>query len=266
MKNIPEIESRLAGARTDLTAALERGDADTTPFRRAVVAIERELAYAQAEQADAERAQQNAEQNRLSALSADAVRTANEAVADSVGGDVVAGVDMPAAIDDPAIASAASRLSAARDRLAREEVVFKSHNDKYLTLCSRLNDKECTRNAILARRVTGNEKPGDAAEVSLLAEDISSLKELVSNARLNAEQYKPNTAHRMVAEAEAALIKAQSRAVFVAKQARLQELERAFLKAHTEMVEAGFAIGERNKHTMFTASQALRTITYGTAY
>lgn len=266
MNNITEIEQRLTGARINLTAALERGDADTTQFRRAVVSIERELAAAQDEQANADRAQQRAEQKRVASLAADAVRSANNAVADAAGADVVAGIDMPAVIDDPAIASAAARLSAARDRLAREEAVFKSHNDKHLALSSRLNDKERARDAILARRVTGDEKPGDAAEVSLLAEDISGLKELVSNARLNAEQYKPNTARRMVTEAEAALTKAQSRAVFVAKQARLQELERAFLQAHAEMVEAGFAVGERNKHSMFTASQELRTITYGTPY
>lgn len=266
MKNIPEIESRLTGARVNLTAALERGDADTTPFRNAVVAIERELADAQAEHADAERAQQRAEQQRLNALAADAVTDAHNAVANAVGDDVVAGVDMPAVIDDPAITSAAARLSAARDRLVREEAVFKSHNDKHISLSSRLNDKERTRDAILARRVAGDEKPGDAAEVALLAEDISSLKELVSSARLNAEQYRPNTARSLVTEAETALKNVQSRAVFVAKQARLQELERAFLQAHAEMVEAGSAIGESNKHSMFRASQALRNITYGTSY
>lgn len=266
MKNIPEIESRLTGARVNLTAALERGDADTTPFRNAVVAIERELAYAQTEHADAERAQQRAEKQRLNVLAADAVTDAHNAVANAVGDDVVAGVDMPAVIDDPAIASAAARLSAALDRLQREEATYNSHNEKFIALNSRLNEKERIRDAILARRVSGDEKPGDAAEVALLAEDISSLKEMVSNARLNAEQYRPNTARRMATEAETVLKNAQSRAVFVAKQARLKELERAFLQAHVEMVEAGSAIGERNKHSMYRASQELRNITYGTAY
>lgn len=68
----------------------------------------------------------------------------------------------------------------------------------------------------------------------------------------------------MVADAETELKKAQYRGVFLAKQARLQELERVFLAAHAEMVEAGIAVGERNKHAMFRASQELRTIAYGT--
>lgn len=264
--NIQEIESRLIGARTDLTAALERGDADTSPYRNAVVAIERELAAAQAEQANAERAQQRAEQERLSSLSSEATRNAQNAIADAAGADVVAGVDMPAVIDNPAVANAAARLAAARDRLAREEATYQLYSGKYITMKSRLTDKERTRDSILARRVSGDEKTGDAAEVALLAEDISSLKELVADAHRNAEQYRPNTARRMVADAEAELAKAQSRSVYLAKQARLQELERAFLAAHTEMVEAGFAVGERNKHTMFRASQELRAITYGTPY
>ncbi|CAN1579106.1 hypothetical protein MZ16F84_40740 [Escherichia coli] len=263
MNNIPEIESRLAGARADLSAALERGD-DTVPFRTKVLELENELSAAKKAENAAERSQQRAEQERLGALSADAVRNAQNAVADAAGADVVSGVAMPAVIDDPAVANAAARLAAARDRLAREEATYQSHNGKYITLKNRLTDKERTRDAILARRVTGDEKPGDAAEVALLAEDISSLKELVADAHRNAEQYRPATSRRMVADAETELKKAQYRGVFLAKQARLQELERVFLAAHAEMVEAGIAVGERNKHAMFRASQELRTIAYGT--
>lgn len=266
MKNIPEIESRLTGARLNLTAALERGDADTTPFRNAVVEIERELAAAQAEQANAERAQQRAEQERLSALSADAVRNAQSAVADAAGADVVAGVDMPAVIDDPAVANAAARLAAARDRLAREEATYRSHSEKYATLQKRLQDKERSRDEILARRRSGDEKPGDAAEVALLAEDISSLKEMVADAHRNAEQYRPNTARRMVSEAEAGLAQAQTRAVLRAKQERVKALEAAFIEAHREMVDAGVAAGERNPVGLFQASQGLRVIAYGRGF
>lgn len=266
MKSISEIESRLAGARVNLTAALERGDADTTPFRNAVIEIDRELAAAQAEQASAERARQCAEQGRLSELSANAVSKAHNAVVDAAGADMVAGVDMPTVINDPAVSNAAARLAAVRDRLNREEATYQSHNAKYLNLKGRLTHKEHIRDEILARRVTGDEKPGDAAEVALLAEDISSLKELVADAHRNAERFRPNTSRRTVADAEAELAKAQSRSVYFAKQARLQELERAFLAAHAEMVAAGFAVGERNKHTMFRASPELRAITYGTPY
>ena len=263
MKNIPEIESRLAGARADLSAALERGD-DTVPFRTKVLELENELSAAKKAESYAERARQQAETEQADQRAAETINECHQAVVSSIGDTAIAGVQMPEIDVDPAIASAASRLSYARDRLAREEATYQSHNGKYITLKNRLNDKERSRDAILARRVTGEEKPGDAAEVALLAEDISSLKELVAEAHRNAEQYRPSTARRMVADAETELKKAQSRSVFLAKQARLQELERAFLAAHAEMVEAGIAVGERNKHAMFRASQELRTIAYGT--
>lgn len=263
---IAEIEARLIGARTDLTAALERGDADTSPFRNAVMAIERELAEAQAEQSNAERAQQRTEQQRLDTLAAEAADQAQNGVADAVGADVVAGVEMPALIEDPAVANAAARLSAARDRLSREDATYRSYSEKHATLQKRLQDKEHSRDDILARRVAGNSQPNDAGEIVLLAADISNLKELVADAHRSAEQYCPNVARRLVTEAEAALAKVKSRAVFTAKQARLQELEHAFLQAHAEMVAAGAEIGERNPRTMFIASQALRTITYGISF
>lgn len=262
MKNIPEIESRLTGARTNLTAALERG-ADTTPFRSAVADIERELDAAHAEQASAERTRQSAEQERLSALSADAIRDAHNDVAGAVGADVVAGVAMSAAIEDPAVTSAASRLAAARDRLANEEAVYQQHNGKTITLRNRIADKERVRDAILARRRDGDEQAGDAAEVALLAEDISSLKELAADAHRNAEQYRPGTARRMVQEAESALLKAKAQAVFNTKQARLLELEQAFLAAHADLVQAGSALGV-NRFQAFKASNDLRMIAYGT--
>lgn len=243
MKNISEIESRLTDARINLTAALERGDGDTSPFRSAVVAIERELAAAQDEQANAERAQQRAEQQRLDAMAADAVTDVQNAVAAGAGASVVAGVEMPTPESDPAIATAASHLSYARERLAREDAVFGSHNGKYIALCGRLNDKERTRDAILARRVTGDEKPGDAAEVSLLAADIASLKELVSNARLNAEQYRPNTARRLVQEAESNLKRAQDMALLNVRKARVRALEVALIEEHSAAVDAIVSFG-----------------------
>lgn len=263
---IAEIESRLIGARTDLTAALERGDADTSPYRNAVMAIERELAAAHAAQADTERVQQQAEQQRLDSVVAEAVTHAQNGVADAVGTDVVAGIEMPVLIADPAVANAAARLAAAHDRLTREEATYRSHSEKYTNLQKRLQDKERSRDEILSRRVSGDSQPGDGAEVALLAEDISSLKELVATAHRNAEQYRPSAARRLATEAETALARVKSHAVFTAKQARLQELERAFLQAHAEMVAAGAEIGERNPRTMFTASQALRTITYGVSF
>lgn len=261
MTNIQAIKSNIAETKTAIETQLFLGE-DTTSLRDTLAELEKQLAEAEQAEAAAERTSQLAEAEQADQRVAEAL----DAVVAAAGDDVVAGVQMPEIGVDPAIANATARLAAARDRLAREDATYQAHKVKYITLSSRLGDKERTRDAILARRVTGDEKPGDAAEVALLAEDISSLKELVADAHRNAEQYRPAAARRMVEEAERALRTAQSRAVFIAKQARLQELERAFLAAHAELVEAGLAVGERNKHTLFRASQELRTIAYGTPY
>lgn len=265
MTNIQAIKSNIAETKTAIETQLFLGE-DTTSLRDTLAELEKQLAEAEQAEAAAERTSQLAEAEQADQRVAEALDAVHSGVVAAAGDDVVAGVQMPEIGVDPAIANATARLAAARDRLAREDATYQAHKVKYITLSSRLGDKERTRDAILARRVTGDEKPGDAAEVALLAEDISSLKELVADAHRNAEQYRPAAARRMVEEAEGALRTAQSRAVFIAKQARLQELERAFLAAHAELVEAGLAVGERNKHTLFRASQELRTIAYGTPY
>ena len=246
MTNIQAIKSKIAETKAAIETKLFLGE-ETQSLRDSLAELEKQLAAA--EQAD----------QRV----AEALDAAHSDVVAAAGDDVVAGVQMPEIDVDPAIANATSRLTAARDRLAREETLYQSHNSKHITLKNRLTDKERARDAILARRVTGDEKPGDAAEVALLAEDISSLRELVADAHRNAEQYRPTTARRMVADAEKALSEAHARAVFNAKQARVLELERAFLNAHAELVQASAAVGV-NRFQAFKASNELRTVVYGT--
>lgn len=262
MNNSQGFKEKLNTAREELNSALANG-LDTTPFREEVSRLEQQVAAAEQAEAAAERSRQQAEAEQADQRVAEALDAAHSDVVAAAGDDVVAGVQMPEIDVDPAIANATSRLTAARDRLAREETLYQSHNSKHITLKNRLTDKERARDAILARRVTGDEKPGDAAEVALLAEDISSLKELVADAHRNAEQYRPTTARRMVADAEKALSEAHARAVFNAKQARVLELERAFLNAHAELVQASAAVGV-NRFQAFKASNELRTVVYGT--
>ncbi|EMN4676136.1 hypothetical protein RFJ04_001324 [Klebsiella variicola] len=262
MTNIQPIKSKIAETKAAIEAKLFLGE-ETQSLRDNLADLEKQLTEAEKAEAAAERARQQAESEQADQRVAEALDVAHSEVIAAAGDDVVAGVQMPVIDVDPAIANATSRLSAARDRLAREEATYQSHNNKYITLKNRLTDKERARDAILSRRVTGDEKPDDAAEVALLAEDISSLKELVADAHRNAEQYRPTTARRMVTEAEQALSKAHATAVFNAKQARVQELERAFLSAHAELVQASTAVGV-NRFQAFKASNELRTVVYGT--
>ncbi|HIC0149570.1 TPA: hypothetical protein ACWZMF_005117 [Klebsiella pneumoniae] len=262
MTNIQAIKSKIAETKAAIETKLFLGE-ETQSLRDSLAELEKQLAADEQAEAVAERSRQQAEAEQADQRVAEALDAAHSDVVAAAGDDVVAGVQMPEIDVDPAIANATSRLTAARDRLAREETLYQSHNSKHITLKNRLTDKERARDAILSRRVTGDEKPGDAAEVALLAEDISSLKELVADAHRNAEQYRPTTARRMVADAEKALSEAHARAVFNAKQARVLELERAFLNAHAELVQASAAVGV-NRFQAFKASNELRTVVYGT--
>lgn len=242
MKNIHDIEAQLVGARTDLAAALERGD-DTRSYRNAVVALDQELAEAQAEKAKAERATQRAEQERLSALATDAVRDAHNSVADAAGDDVVAGIDMPEVTDDPAVADAAERLSAARDRLAREDARYTAAYGEWAKINKRLVDKQRQRDEIVARRASGDERPEDGAELTALNLDMSSLQSMAADRHIAAEQLKPTSARRLVTDAEAALKKAQDAALFNLRKARIRALELALIDEHAAAVSDARASG-----------------------
>lgn len=262
MNKVQVLRSKITDTQTAIEAILFSGG-DTNSLRDTLANLERELANAEQAEADAARAAKQAEAERANQLAAEAVDAAHAGLVAAAGSTEVAGVAMPEPEQDPAIAAAAARLAAARDRLARDQAVHQEHHAKASALRERLNDKVKARDTLLARRNAGEERPGDGGEILLLAADIDSLRTLVATAEAAAEAHLPTVAQRMVNEAEAGLAAAQSRAVFRAKQARLQALEGAFLVAHAEMVQAGFAAGERNKFTMFRASQELRMITHG---
>ncbi|HAW6312368.1 TPA: hypothetical protein JLQ69_003518 [Escherichia coli] len=263
MKNIHDIEAQLIGARTDLAAALERGD-DTRSYRNAVVELEQELAAAQREQTNAERARQRTEHERLGALSAGAVHAAQEAVADAAGATEVAGVQMPAPEDDPEVANAAARLAAARDRLVREDARYTAAYGEWATINKRLVEKQRQRDEIVARRASGDERPEDGAELTALNLDIGSLQSMAADRHIAAEQLKPTSARRLVADAEAALKKAQDEALFNLRKARIRALELALIDEHAIAVSDARARG-LNEFTSLPMLRETQRIIHRTA-
>ncbi|MGL6564825.1 hypothetical protein [Aeromonas dhakensis] len=262
MNEIQAIQAKIADAKASIDAALFTGG-DTAQLRANLTDLEAELAQAEQAAADAAMAHQQAEAERADQLAAEAAVAAHQTLVDASGSTVVAGVQMPTPDVDPAIEAAAARLAAARDRLEREQAIHIEHNAKVSALRGRLTEKARARDEILARRRGGNEQASDAAEISLLVEDIASLNELVEAAQRTADSYKPTLAQRLVSEAETAISTAQRSAMFRAKQARVQALEAAFIEAHAELVAAANSVGV-NKFAAFKASQALRLIAYGT--
>lgn len=237
MNSSHEIESKLAGARSDLTAALERGD-DTTEFRKAVVVLEQELTAAQRSERAAEIAQQRAEEARLSDLADAATDEAHSALASASGASVVAGVEMPSPETDPAIANAAARLVAACDRLEREDARYLAAYNEWSKINGRLVEKQRRRDEIVQRRTSGDERPEDGAELTALNLDIGSLQSISSDKHIAAEQLRPNAAKRLVADAEAALKRAQDMALINVRKARVRALELALIEEHTATVNA----------------------------
>lgn len=263
MNKIQAINSKITDVKVGMEAILSIGG-DTQSLRITLGNLEAQLAHAEREAADEERARQQELAERADQRAAESAHMAHQSLVDAAGAAVVAGVRMPEPEIDPTIADAAARLSAARERLAREQAVYAGQLAEVTSLQSRVDAKEGARREILSRRVAGDERPHDPTELHLLAEDISTLKELISRARATAEQHRPGTSERLVADAEQALAAAQARAVFSVKMARTRELEAAFLAAHAELVAAGAAIGQRNQFALYRASDALRRITYGT--
>ncbi|MGY3806831.1 hypothetical protein ACWNG8_06840 [Aeromonas veronii] len=262
MNEIQAIQAKIADAKASIEAALFTGG-DTAQLRATLTDLQTELTQAEQAAADAAMAHQQAEAERADQLAAEAAVAAHQALVDASGSNLVAGVQMPTPDVDPAIEAAAARLAAARDRLEREQAIYIEHNDKVSALRGRLIEKARARDEILARRRGGNEQASDAAEISLLVEDIASLNELVEAAQRAADSYKPTLAQRLVSEAETAISTAQRSAMFRAKQARVQALEAAFIEAHAELVAAANSVGV-NKFAAFKASQPLRLIAYGT--
>lgn len=262
MNEIQAIQAKIAEAKGSIEAALFTGG-DTAQLRATLADLEDELAHAELAAAEAAMAHQQVEAERADQLAAEAAVAAHQTLVDASGSNTVAGVPMPTPDVDPAIEAAATRLAAARDRLERELAIYQEHNAKVSALRGRLTEKVRARDEILARRRAGNEQAGDAAEVSLLVEDIASLSELLESAQRTAESCKPTVAQRLVSEAETAISTAQRSAVFHAKQARVQVLEAAFIEAHAELVAAANSVGV-NKFVAFKASQDLRLIAYGT--
>ncbi len=263
MNKTQAIQAKIAEAKASIEAALFTGG-DTAQLRVTLADLETELALAEQAAADAAMEHQQAEAERADQLAAEVAEAAQQALVNAVGPDVVADVQMPASDADPVIERAAARLSAARDRLDRENVAFQRLTASAAEVRERLAAKVSARDAILTRRSSGDERPGDSGEVLLLTADIESLRQMAQNADSAANAARPTAAIQLVNQAEAELTSAKDGAVFRAKLARLQALEVAFLTAHSELVAAGAAIGQRNRHALFRASQELRYIAYGT--
>ena len=224
-------QQRLARAQAALNTALAAGG-DTTQARSQVAAAQADVdRLVQAEQASAEqRAAETAA--GIHQQAGDAVQSATAALQREI--------DAFVAVPAPTVELSTAGLIAlghARNRLAEALEVEAAARQAVHELQGRAADITAKRNAVMARRVAGDAKATDAAEVALFDADLAGLQDLIERARQQAEGPAQAVAQARadVAGAEAAVAAdtAQARAMAMAQTCKA--LEAALAAAATAL-------------------------------
>lgn len=259
-KTIEQLNDQLVAANAALDEALANGS-DTTAPRYQIGLIEAEIAAAvrrqREEQADAEHARSAAISEAAAELAAQ-THSATVAAVDVPGLADLAGAPLQAVKQDPAIEAAAREVARCRAALKAAETALKPIADQAERLAGRLNEKRAAIEVIKARRLAGEEKPSDAAEMALLQADIDALQLLVDDARLKAQSADSRQqARAALATAEQQLEQARRQVEYRAALARVELAQEVFLDAFGVMVRAGRAAGQSSPWAAYKASPNL---------
>lgn len=262
---IDQLNEQLTAANAALDQALASGS-DTTAVRYTIGQLEAEIAAAvrrqREEQAEAERAEQAAVEAAAAELAAQ-THSATVAAVDVPGlADLVG--ELNEVQEDREIAWAAREVARCRAALERAEANYRPHAEKAANLGARLAEKRAASDAIRARRVAGDERDGDGADLTVLQDDIQALTEL-HNAALSAAAAQDGrpAARAAVTQAESLLEGCRKRLAFDAARARLVEAERVYLVAWNIMAESGRAIGKHSPWSECPASNEMRRAVTG---
>lgn len=257
---IEQLNEQLATANAALEEALENGGDSTAP-RYQIGLIEAEIAATvrrrREEKAEAERVERAA----IAQAAAEVATQTHDAAVVAI--EVprlaeLAGTPLPAVTQDPAIEAAAREVARCRATLSAAETTLKPIADQAERLNGRLNEKCAAIEAIKARRLAGEEKPSDAAEMALLQADIDALQLLVDDARMKAQSADSRQqARAALATAEQQLEQARRQVEYRAALARVELAQEVFLDAFGVMVRAGRAAGQSSPWAAYKASQNL---------
>lgn len=266
MSQLITLNEQLAAARVALTAALGNGE-DTTEPRYRIAELENEIAaverQAREERAAASRAEAAAVEQAGATLAAETHAALDEA-ANVPGLAELTGEALPAVPEDQAIAAAAREVARCRAHLERAGVDLKPHQGQADKLTARLAEKNSAIDVIKRRRLAGDERDGDAAQLLALTSDAESLAPMVEEARQKviAADARP-AARAALANAEAALAHQQRLTTLAAAKARAELAERVFLDAATKARAAEKAVGTVNPAFCYAASGDLRKLVVG---
>lgn len=265
MSKIENIESSLQVKRDALIAALADGQ-DTAPLRANIAVLEADLTEARRGEAAARRSSVKAADVAI-ANAAEALATqahANiEAGSQVAGLAELAGEPLAALEQAPELIAAAGHVARAQAALDQAEAARRPALQQLNMLTGRLQAKQQAAAAIRARRNAGDEQAGDAEALAMLTADIDGLGLLVGDSQIKASASDLEAQRRALQTAQAQMQSIAGRAAFKAARDRILQAEQVFLKAHTALICAGAAIGERNQFSIYKASNELRRITYG---
>lgn len=264
-QTIDHLNEQLAAANASLDEALATGG-DTTQARYAIGLIEAEIAAAvrlqREEEAEAERSQQAAIDEAAAELTAQTHSATIDAV--DVPGLVELAGELDEVQEDPEIAWAAREVAKARAALVRAEADYRPHAEKAANFGVRLAEKRAASDEIRKRRLAGDERDGDGAEVTVLQDDIQALTELHNTAlSAAAAQDGRQAARTAITQAESLLEGGRKRLAFESACNRLAEAERVYLAAWKIMTETGRSIGKHSPWSECPASNEMRRAVTG---
>ncbi|WP_428828031.1 hypothetical protein ACLIKD_08905 [Azonexus sp. IMCC34842] len=266
MSQIEHLTEQLDAARAALNAALSAGG-DTTESRYQIGVIESEIAAIvrrqREERVEAEREQQAAIAAAAAEL-AEQAHTAVEAATEVPGLEDLAGETLAPVARDPQIDVAAAAVVRARATLVRAESECRPHAERVATLQQRIRDKLAAIDSVSARRIAGDERGGDAAELDMLRKDAGALDALLTDAKAAATAADQRPAARAaLSAADQALSQAHNRVAYETAKERVRQVDLILVKLFGVMVETGRAAGKSSPWSEYQASPGLKRVVTG---
>lgn len=257
---IEQLNEQLAAANTALEEALESGEDSTAP-RYQIGLIEAEIAAAVRRQREEKAEAERVERAAIAEAAAEVAAQTHDAMVVAVevpGLAELAGTPLPAVTQDPAIEAAAREVARCRAALSAADTALKPIATQAEMLAGRLSEKRTAIDAIKARRLAGDERAGDAAELAMLQADSETLQLLADDARLKVQAADTRAVARAaLATAEQQLEHARRQAEYRAALARVELAQEVFLDAFGVMVRAGRAAGQSSPWAAYKASPNL---------
>jgi hypothetical protein len=143
------------------------------------------------------------------------------------------------------INAAAHQLAVAIGEAERTGAALSAAQERVDAIEQRIQEKACQRAAIVARRARGEQQPGDAGELELIAVDVEGLRVMLADAEQQAGigRGPAQEARRQVDFARQALARAEAEATEAGLINHLTRLDALMLESVTQLADVGRQIG-----------------------